>query len=74
MQGLFRMSLEEKKPILIMYMNDERVITDRNIIVRKIHEDYIRAYCLKRNQLRTFKRENILAASKPKQKRGVRYA
>ncbi|WP_050182815.1 hypothetical protein [Domibacillus robiginosus] len=65
MDGLFRMSLEEKKPIVIMYMTDDRVITDRSIIVRKIHPDYIRAYCFKRGTLRTFKRDNILAASKP---------
>ncbi|WP_309087422.1 hypothetical protein [Domibacillus sp.] len=64
MNGLFQMSLEEKKPIVIMYMTDDRVITDRSIIVRKIHPDYIRAYCFKRGTLRTFKRDNILAASK----------
>jgi len=74
MSGLFQTSLEEQKPIVIMYMTDDRVITDRNIIVRKIHPEYIRAYCMKRGQLRTFKRENILAASKPRQKRDVRYA
>ncbi|WP_046174929.1 hypothetical protein [Domibacillus indicus] len=69
MNGLFQMSLEEKKPVLIMYMTEDRVITDRNIIVRKIHPDYIQAYCFKRRGLRTFKRENILAASKPFQKK-----
>lgn len=74
MEGLFKASLETQQPVLIIYMSDNREITDRNVIVRKIAKDYIRAYCLKRNQLRTFKRENILAASKPKQKWGVRYA
>ena len=74
MNGLFRMSLEEKKPILIMYMTEDRVITDRSIIVRKINEDYIRAYCFKRQQVRTFKRSNILAAEKLKQRKSVLYA
>ena len=57
MNGLFQTSLEEQKPIMIMYMTDDRVITDRNIIVRKVHPEYIRAYCMKRGQLRTFKRD-----------------
>lgn len=74
MEGVFKVSLETGQPVLIMYMSENQEITDRNIIVRKIAKDYIRAYCLKRGQLRTFKRENILAASKPRQKRGVRYA
>ncbi|WP_046178459.1 hypothetical protein [Domibacillus tundrae] len=69
MNGLFQASLEEQKPIVIMYMTDDRVITDRNIIVRKIHPEYIRAYCMKCGGLRTFKQENILAVAKPKKRR-----
>ncbi|OAH53058.1 hypothetical protein AWH48_11915 [Domibacillus aminovorans] len=74
MNGLFRASLEEQKPIVIMYMTDDREITDRNIIVRKIHPEYIRAYCMKRGALRTFKRENILAAAKPRERKVANYA
>ncbi|OES46006.1 hypothetical protein [Domibacillus iocasae] len=69
MNGLFQASLEEQKPIVIMYITEDRVITDRNIIVRKIHLEYIRAYCMKRGGLRTFKRENTLAVAKPKKRR-----
>ncbi len=39
------------------------------IIVRKIDDIYIHAYCLKRQQIRKFKRSNILAAGKAPQRR-----
>lgn len=74
MKGLFEKSLTEKMPIVIMYMTDDRVITDRQIIVRSIHPNYIRAYCMKRQQLRTFKRENILATDLPRKKKNLHYA
>ncbi|MEM1506301.1 hypothetical protein RG959_23255 [Domibacillus sp. 8LH] len=74
MEGLFKTSLKTNQPVLIIYMAENLEITDRNIIARKIAKDYIRAYCLKRGKLQTFKRENILAAAKPRQKQGVRYA
>ncbi|WP_050182428.1 hypothetical protein [Domibacillus robiginosus] len=69
MNGLFNISLEQKKPISIMYMADDYTITDRSIIVRKIDDVHIHAYCLKRQQMRKFKRSNILAAGKPQRRR-----
>lgn len=74
MEGLFKTTLKTNQPVLIMYMAENLEIADRNIIVRKVAKDYIRAYRLKRGNLRTFKRETILAAAKPRQKQGVRYA
>lgn len=74
MEGLFKTSFKTNQPVLIMYMAENLEITDCNIIVRKIAKDYIRAYCLKQGRLRTFKRENILAAAKPRQKQGIGYA
>ncbi|MCI2255583.1 hypothetical protein L2D08_14515 [Domibacillus sp. PGB-M46] len=69
MNGLFNLSLEQKKPISIMYMADDHTITDRSVIVRKIDKTHIYAYCLKRQQMRKFKRSSILAAGKAPQRR-----
>ncbi|WP_046174829.1 hypothetical protein [Domibacillus indicus] len=69
MNGLFTLSLEQKEPISLIYMADDHTITDRSIIVRKIDEIHIHAYCLKRQQMRKFKRANILAAGKALQRR-----
>ncbi|MCM3790831.1 hypothetical protein M3221_21015 [Domibacillus indicus] len=69
MNGLFNTSLEQKKLISIMYMADDHTVTFRSIIVRKIYGIHIHAYCLKRQQIRKFKRFNILAAGKAPQRR-----
>ena len=69
MNGLFKMSLEQKVSISLMYIADDHTITDRSIIVRKIDENHIHAYCFKRQQIRKFKRSNILAAGKAQQRR-----
>lgn len=66
MKYLLLTSLEQHTPIVIMYMTSDRVITDRLVIVRHIHDDWIKAYCFKRGGMRTFKRENIIAADWPR--------
>lgn len=74
MNRLLLTSKEEKMPIEIMYMAVDNTITKRRIIVAGIEEKYVKAFCFARNQKRTFKRENILAAAKPKERRGAQYA
>ena len=69
MNGLFNLSLEQKEPILLMYMSDDHTITDRRIIVRKIDDTHLQTYCLKRRQIRKCKRSNIIAAGKAQQRR-----
>jgi predicted DNA-binding transcriptional regulator YafY len=74
MNGLLLRSKEEKLPIEIMYMAADNTITKRRIIVTGMDEKYIKAYCLTRKQTRTFKRESILAAAKPRKWREANYA
>ena len=58
---LFR-SLEEKKPLDIIYESKEHLFTQRRILIRTIYSTHIEAYCFLRNQYRCFNIENILSA------------
>ncbi|MDP4088087.1 MAG: hypothetical protein Q8930_02300 [Bacillota bacterium] len=62
-----RTSLNEHKVITIMYQKDSE-ITQRDIKVLKINDDDVEAYCYLRHQIRHFKKDNILAAMRPKYK------
>ncbi|WP_026693471.1 hypothetical protein [Peribacillus kribbensis] len=62
MKGLINRSLEEKKPLEIIYLKGDQQISQRTILVLSVNGDYIRAFCYLRNQKRTFKMSNILSA------------
>ncbi|MGG3799002.1 hypothetical protein [Metabacillus fastidiosus] len=74
MKVLLHASKEEQMPIEIMYMSDKGEITHRRVIVREIQNDFIRAFCFKRQQQRSFKKANILSAAKIRTRKGVNYA
>lgn len=61
MDGLLIRSIEEHLPIEMIYLAENKELSQRKLIVKEINDDYIRAYCLLRKQVRTFKRENILS-------------
>ncbi|MFP5105349.1 hypothetical protein ACSU6B_01060 [Neobacillus sp. C211] len=61
MDGLFIRSIEEKIPLEMIYLAENQELSQRKLIVKEVHDEYIRAYCLLRKQMRTFKRENILS-------------
>lgn len=54
-------SLVDKKIVTIMYMKDSN-ITQRRIKVLKIQDDLIKAIDVEKDQIRTFKKDNILSA------------
>lgn len=58
---VLRTSLSEHKIIDIIYLKGNE-ITQRKIKVTKINNNDIEAYCYLRNNIRHFKKENILAA------------
>lgn len=58
---ILRMSQETNCLITIMYQKENQ-ITKRNIKVVEISEEYIKAFCYLRNQLRIFKKDQILSA------------
>jgi len=61
MDGLLIRSIEEHMPIEMIYLAENQELSQRKLIVKEINDNYIRAYCLLRKQMRTFKRENILS-------------
>jgi hypothetical protein len=73
MNCLFKYSLDNKLPIDLIYLGSSEEITYRSVIIRKITEEGILAYDLKIQQLRSFKRANILSAAKQRRNRGVNF-
>lgn len=61
MDGLFIRSIEENLPLEMIYLAENQELSQRKLIVKEVNDEYIRAYCLLRKQIRTFKRDNILS-------------
>lgn len=61
MRQLLQESYSSKRPVEIIYMADKGCLTQRFIIVYKIYPQSVKAWCLLRNEKRTFKIENILS-------------
>jgi predicted DNA-binding transcriptional regulator YafY len=61
MEGLFIRSIEENIPLEMIYLAGNQELSQRKLLVKEVNDEYIRAYCLLRKQIRTFKRENILS-------------
>ncbi|HZH61604.1 MAG TPA: hypothetical protein VEY70_18940 [Metabacillus sp.] len=74
MNGLLQRSKEEKFPIEIIYISNTGEITQRTIIVKEIQSEYIKAFCLLKQQPRLFNRSNILSAAKRPIKSNINYA
>ncbi|MCL6574333.1 MAG: hypothetical protein K6T88_22085 [Bacillus sp. (in: Bacteria)] len=72
MDGLLMRSIEENVPLEMIYLADNQEVSQRNLLVKEVNNEYIRAYCLLRKQIRTFKRENILSIM-PKPRSNNRY-
>jgi predicted DNA-binding transcriptional regulator YafY len=61
MDGLLLRSIEENIPLEMIYFSEDQKISHRKLLVKEVNDDYIRAYCLLRKQIRTFRRGNILS-------------
>lgn len=73
MNCLFKYSLENKLPIVLIYMNSAGELSQRIVIVRKITLEGILTFDIGKQQLRSFKRANILSAAKQRRKREVNH-
>ncbi|WP_191561665.1 hypothetical protein [Metabacillus idriensis] len=74
MKGLLERSKEQQTPVEIIYLSDKGAITHRTVIVNKVKENHIKAFCFSKQQVRIFKLDNILSVSKTKRRDGVKYA
>ncbi|WHY79016.1 hypothetical protein QNH20_07750 [Neobacillus sp. WH10] len=61
MDGLLIRSIEEHIPLEMIYLAENQELSQRKLIVKEMNDNYIRAFCLTRKLIRTFKRENILS-------------
>jgi predicted DNA-binding transcriptional regulator YafY len=61
MEGLLVRSIEQHMPLEMIYLADNQEITQRTLIIKEVTDEYIKAYCLLRKQVRTFKPDNILS-------------
>ena len=53
--------MEEHLPLEMIYLSENQQLSQRSMIVKEMNGDTIRAYCLLRKQIRTFRIENILS-------------
>ena len=61
MDGLFMRSIENNIPLEMIYLSENQELSQRKLIVKEVNDEYIRAYCLLRKQMRTFRRDHILS-------------
>ncbi|MCU4862594.1 hypothetical protein OCB70_06075 [Bacillus cereus] len=64
MNHLLKCSFNQKIPIELIYLNGSGDFSQRTVIVRKVYEDRILVYCMKKQQVRTLKLANILSIDK----------
>lgn len=62
MKYFLKSSLENKLPITIIYLSASGSFSKRTILVRKITDEKITAYCYLRKEIRTFSLKNVLSA------------
>ncbi|MGG4488698.1 hypothetical protein [Metabacillus idriensis] len=69
MKVLLEKSKNQQMPIEMIYLSEKGLLTQRMILVNEINEHYIKAYCFSKQQIRIFKKGNILSAAIQKRKR-----
>lgn len=71
MKALLNRSLNEKSALDMIYMKNDGTISKRSIIVHQIKQQYVRAFCFKSRQTKTFRIDNILAVAPSNYRRGI---
>ncbi|WP_096435633.1 hypothetical protein [Alteribacter populi] len=62
MEGLFRRSKLERRPVEMIYMSEKGIVTKRIVSIHQFNDETVIGYCHLRKAVRTFKRSNILSA------------
>ncbi|MEW9109839.1 MAG: hypothetical protein AB2374_10850 [Cytobacillus gottheilii] len=71
MKGILFRSMEERKPVEIIYMSKNNTFTQRKIFIKELKGSSILAYCLTRKQLRIFNLNNIMSILPEKPSRQI---
>jgi len=72
MESILKRSLNDKTALDMIYIKKDGTISKRSVVVHQINQDYIRAFCFKSRQIKTFCIENILAINPVDLRRGKR--
>ncbi|AUS15187.1 MULTISPECIES: WYL domain-containing protein [Bacillus amyloliquefaciens group] len=72
MKALLNRSLNEKSALDMIYIKADGTVSKRTIIVHQVKQNFIRAFCFKSRQTKTFRIDNILAVAPANYKKGVR--
>ena len=72
MKALLNRSLNEKSAMNKNYIKTDGTVSKRTIIVHQVKQNFIRAFCFKSRQTKTFRIDNILAVAPVNYKKGVR--
>ncbi|MDP4161771.1 MAG: hypothetical protein Q8906_08280 [Bacillota bacterium] len=67
MNGLLQRSITDHLPVDIIYLSAAQKLSQRTLLIKEIDGSTVRAYCLLRKEMRTFRLENILSAMPKKQ-------
>ncbi|QGQ46772.1 hypothetical protein [Metabacillus sediminilitoris] len=67
MLKFIKFSQENQVPIEMIYLSKDGTFSQRKVIVKKITSEKIVAFCLLRNQIRSFQLDRVLSASWSKQ-------
>ncbi|WP_255247456.1 hypothetical protein [Paucisalibacillus globulus] len=70
-KGLFLRTIENKKKIVIFYIDNKNQVTQRYVRIISMDDSSIVAFCYWRKQIRTFMLENILSAGPIRKKVGA---
>lgn len=68
LQGLIIKCAVDKKPVEIIYQSKKGTISQRTILIKKVNQQQILAYCYQKRQIRSFIIEQILAAQPVKKR------
>ncbi|NCU18380.1 WYL domain-containing protein [Pallidibacillus pasinlerensis] len=68
MQGLLIKCAVDKKPVEIIYQSKKGTISQRTILIKKVNQQQILAYCYQKRQIRSFIIEQILAVQPVKKR------
>lgn len=69
--GFLKSSMEQKKKIMIYYMDSKGKVSQRIIRVVEMNDKKMLAYCYYRRQVRSFKLDNILSCGNVKRSVGA---
>lgn len=61
MDNLLKRSVEESRPVEIIYASEKGLMTKRTILIYKADEEWVTGYCFLRRGVRKFRRRNILS-------------